>query len=174
MIWLRPAWPAKPSSRWWIGRCVIKTSNLFALRWSVWVERGKMFSYKSLSMCVWETVFIIRPFFWEQKRSAFHAFTYWRRSCARDVRDSRKFACFARLVNFQLPETENTIILFVCPPKFWINIVGTIVSPKRNWEQCLFKIWENKQRVLWYFLFRAIGQFRVNICLLFKASLTAN
>ena len=28
---------------------------------------------------------------------------------------------------------------------------GTIVSPKRNWKQCLCKILEGKQRVLWYF-----------------------
>ena len=29
--------------------------------------------------------------------------------------------------------------------------LGTILSPKRNWKQCLCKIWGDKQRVLWYF-----------------------
>ena len=27
----------------------------------------------------------------------------------------------------------------------------SIVSPKRNWKQCLCKIWRDKQRVLWHF-----------------------
>ena len=34
--------------------------------------------------------------------------------------------------------------------------LGNIVSPKRNRTHCLFKIWVDKQRVLWYFRF---GQF---------------
>ena len=29
--------------------------------------------------------------------------------------------------------------------------LGTIVSPKRNWKQCLRKIWGDKQILLWYF-----------------------
>ena len=45
--------------------------------------------------------------------------------------------------------------LFV-PPNFAQALflgffVGTIVSPKRNWKPCLFKIWGDKRRVLWYF-----------------------
>ena len=36
--------------------------------------------------------------------------------------------------------------------------LGTIVSPKRNWKQCLCKIWGDKQRVLWYFLKWPIGE----------------
>ena len=37
--------------------------------------------------------------------------------------------------------------------KLWLFLfsLGTIVSPKRNWKQCLCKIWGDKQRVLWYF-----------------------
>ena len=50
---------------------------------------------------------------------------------------------------------ENTIILFVCPPKFCVGIafvsLGNIRSSKRNWKKCLCKIWGDKQRVLWYF-----------------------
>ena len=49
-----------------------------------------------------------------------------------------------------LPETDNTIILFVCPAKFWISIVFVF------WKQCLFKICLDKQRVLWDFPFWAI------------------
>ena len=44
--------------------------------------------------------------------------------------------------------------LFV-PPDFakalFLFSLGTIVIPKRNWKQCLCKIWGHKQRVLWYF-----------------------
>ena len=39
---------------------------------------------------------------------------------------------------------KNTIILFVVPPQFCINIVFNFswgnFSPKRNWKQCLCKI----------------------------------
>ena len=49
--------------------------------------------------------------------------------------------------------SENTIILFVCPPKFCISIV--FVFPwdhgKYQEKQCLGKICRNKQRALWYF-----------------------
>ena len=52
--------------------------------------------------------------------------------------------------------SKNTIILFVVPPKFCISInvsisLGAIVSPKRNWKQCLCKILKRQKRVLWYF-----------------------
>ena len=60
--------------------------------------------------------------------------------------------------------SENTITLFAFPPKFYISILfslGTIVSPKRNWKQCLRKIWSDKQRVLWYFSKRLIVHTRV-------------
>ena len=44
--------------------------------------------------------------------------------------------------------------LFV-PPNFasalFLFSLGTIVSPKRNWKQCLHQIWGDKQRVFWYF-----------------------
>ena len=42
--------------------------------------------------------------------------------------------------------------LLPLPPKFCISVVFVaIVSPKRNWKQCLCKSWGDKQRVLWYF-----------------------
>ena len=41
-------------------------------------------------------------------------------------------------------------------PNFWLGIVFVFSwdhckSAKRNWKQCLCKIWVDKQRILWYF-----------------------
>ena len=64
------------------------------------------------------------------------------------------------------PISENTIMLFACPPKFYISIVFVFSRdhcPKRNWKQCLRKIWRDKQRVLWYFSKWLIVHTRVRV-----------
>ena len=54
----------------------------------------------------------------------------------------------------QQAHPENTIILFVCPPKFCKALfpvsLGNYNGPKRKQKQCLCKIWGDKQRVLWF------------------------
>ena len=51
---------------------------------------------------------------------------------------------------------ENTIIIFVCPPKFCIRIVssslGTYSGPKRKQKQCSCKIWGDKKEYYGIFL----------------------
>ena len=57
-----------------------------------------------------------------------------------------------------LTASENTITyhnaLCFSPQNFaWALFsvsLGAILTPKRNWRQCLCKIWGDKQRALWY------------------------
>ena len=37
------------------------------------------------------------------------------------------------------------------PKALFLFSLGTIVSLKRNWKQCSYQIWGDKQRVLWHF-----------------------
>ena len=69
--------------------------------------------------------------------------------CHAIYRRTLLFVCnrpFRKILKYSLfvpPNFAQALFLFL--------FIGTIVSPKRNWKPCLFKIWGDKRRVLWYF-----------------------